>query len=274
MASHHDVSLSSFGEMHVRNLSTIAFLSTFLGLSPNAMAMQVICPPLVREGMIEFAASYTQKTGIPVIVKADVMGKILDDIKAAPGDVVLLPSSLMETLAKDGGVKADTRQKIGRVEIASAVRPGVPHPDISTVTKLSNTLRSARTVAYTQPGPPRNSMEAGIIDRILHRPDFSGAHLITVTTGSGVSALAKGDADMALQVTPEIMSRKDVELVGPLPPELAAHIDVDAAISANAADPQQAMDLIRYLTRPEAAQEWKKFGLNRQDLSDAQNPRR
>lgn len=239
------------------------FLSVFLVLSPSAMAVEVICPPLVKEGLTEFASDYTAKTGVPVTVKSDVMGKIMGDIKVGPADVILLPSGLMEGLAKDQGVKVRTRQKLGRVEIALAVRPGAPHPDISTVAKFSAALKSAKSVAYTQPGPPRNSMEAGIIDRMLHRPEFSGAHLITVTTGSGVTALAKGDADMALQVTPEIISRKDIELVGPLPSALAAHIDVDAAVAPNATDSHAALDFIRYLTRPEAAADWKKFGLDR-----------
>jgi len=247
----------------VKNRCVVAFSFLLLGIPTGALAMQVICPPLVREGMTEFATAYTQKTGIPVTVKAVVMGKIMDDIKAGPADIVLLPPKLMEALAKDSGIKAGTRQKIGRVEIALAVRPGAPHPDISTVAKLSNALRSAKTVAYTQPGPPRNSMEAGIIDHFLHEPAFSGAHLMTVTTGSGITALAKGDADMALQVTPEITSRKDVELVGPLPPELDAHIDVEGAVSGTSTDSQAALDFLHYLTRREAVDEWKRFGLDR-----------
>ena len=229
----------------MRNISVIVFLSALVALPTSALGMQVICPPLVREAITDFATSYTQKTGIPVTVKADVMGKIMDDIKTGPADIVLLPPNLMEVLAKGNGIKIETRQTIGRVEIALAVRPGAPHPDFSTVTRLSNALRGAGTVAYAQPGPPHNSMEAGIIDRMLHEPESSGAHLITVTTGSGVTALAKGEADMALQVAPEIISRKDVELVGALPPELTAHIDVEAAVSASSTDARAALDFIR-----------------------------
>lgn len=254
---------SSDWEAPLRTLCAVVFLSSLFALSQVAMGMEVVCPPLVREGIADFAASYTQKTGVPVTVKADVMGKIMGDIKAGPADVILLPSGLMEGLAKNHGLQEGTRQKIGRVEISLAVRPGMPHPDISTVAKLANALRSARAVAYTKPGPPRNSMEAGIIDHILQRPEFSGVHLLTVTTGSGVSALAKGDADMALQVTPEITSRKDVELVGALPPDLDAHIDVDVAVSRDAANTEAASDFIRYITRGKAAEDWKKFGLVR-----------
>ena len=244
----------------MRNLSTFAFLAVFIVLPTAALGMQVICPPLVRQGVSDMAAAYTRTTGVPVTVKADVMGKIMGDIQAGPADVVLLPANLMDTLAAGHGIKDGTRRKLGRVEIALAVRPHAAHPDISTVTKLRDALRKAGAVAYTQPGPPRNSMEAGIIDKILHRPEFSGVRLKPMAIGSGIAALGKGEADMALQVTPEIIFRKDVELVGPLPPELGAHIDVDAAISAGSTS-TQAADFIRYLTGPQAAQDWKKFGL-------------
>ena len=247
----------------MNKFSTIVFVSALLALPSAAMAMDVICPPLARDGIADLAAAYTQKTGIPVTVKAVVMGKIMDDIKAGPVDVILLPSILMEKLQTDQGLQAGSRQKLGRMEIGLAVRPGMPHPDISTVEKFASALKKAAAVAYTQPGPPRYSMEAGIIDQMLHRPEFSGVHLMPITTDSGITALAKGNADMALQATSAIVSRKDVELVGALPPELGAHIDLDVASAPKAADAKAALDFIHYITRQEAAENWKRFGVNR-----------
>ena len=232
-----------------------ALLTAWLALPADAMALEVICPPMMRAGLADFATSFTKQTGIPVTVKVSPMGKIVDDIKAGPADVFLLPDGLMTSFAKGAG------QKLGRMEIALAVRPGAPHPDISTVDKMAASLKSARTVAYTQPGPPRFSMEAEMIDQILHRPEFTGVHLMTTTTSSGVDALAKGDADMAIQATSAFISHKDVELVGSLPPELKAHIDFEVAVAPLAADAKTATDFVRYLTRPEAA--WDKFGLKR-----------
>jgi len=240
-------------------------LSAVLIAPAGAAELQVVCPPLVRDGMKELAGAYTQQTGMAVAIRSDVMGKIMGDIETGTpaADVVLLPPDLMDALVKNNGVKSGTRVPVGRVEIALAVRPGAPHPDISTVGKLRAVLLDAKTLAYTQPGPPRNSMEAGIIDRILHRPDFAGVHTMTVTTGSGVSALAKGDSDLAMQVVPEITAMPGIELVGPLPPELGAHIDTEIAVSDRSSDPANASAFFRYITQPEAAAVWKKFGLDR-----------
>jgi len=249
----------------MRTACAVLLLSAALAASAQAAGLVVVCPPLVRDGMMDFAAAYTKDTGVAVSVRADVMGKIMDDIKTGEpaADVVLLPPDLMAALDKDGGTRAGSRRLLGRVEIALAVRAGAPHPDISSIEKLRAALLAARTFVYTRPGPPRNSMEAGIIDGLMHRPDFAGVHSMTIADGSGVSALAKGDGDLAMQVVPEVNAQKGVELVGPLPAELGAHIDTEMAVSAHAGDPAAADAFIRYITRPEAAAEWKKFGLDR-----------
>jgi molybdate transport system substrate-binding protein len=236
----------------MRNFSAALF-AAWLAFAPDAVALEVITPPMMRQGITDFATSFTKQTGTPVTVKVSPMGKIMADIKAGPADVILLPAHLMASLAKG--------QKLGRMEIALAVRPGAPHPDISTVDKMAAALKGAKAVAYTQPGPPRFSMEAEMIDRILHRPEFAGVNLMTTTTRSGVDALGTGDADMAVQATSAFLARKDVELVGPLPPELKAHIDFEAAVAPNAADTKAAADFVAYVTRPDAA--WSKFGLKR-----------
>jgi molybdate transport system substrate-binding protein len=106
-------------------------------------------------------------------------------------------------------------------------------------------------------------MEAGIIDAILKRPDFAGVHATSPAIGEGGEALAHGEGDMALQLIPEILNQRNIELVGPLPSELGAHMDGAAAVSARATDAKDALAFIRYITRPEATAVWKAKGLDR-----------
>ncbi|HWU56527.1 MAG TPA: substrate-binding domain-containing protein [Rhizomicrobium sp.] len=248
----------------MRSLAVAFLLSA--SVLPACADIVVVCPPLVRDGLQDFAATYTKTTGKAVSVRADVMGKIMDDIAGgvpAP-DVVLLPPNLMNSLASQGGIRPQTRTQVGRVEIALAVRAGAPHPDISTVSKLKAVLHNAQLVVYTQPGPPRNSMEAGIIDGLMHRPEFADTRTKTIADSSGISALANGEGDMAMQVVPAVTAQRGVELVGPLPPELGAHIDTETAVSTRSSNIAEAAEFVRYITRPDAAPEWKKFGLDRQ----------
>ena len=57
--------------------------------------------------------------------------------------------------------------------------------------------------------------------------------------------------------------RDRIELVGPLPRELAAWIDMSTAVSARSSQTDESLAFIRYITRPEATPLWKSKGLNR-----------
>jgi molybdate transport system substrate-binding protein len=251
--------------MRSYSLAIATLLAISLVSGADAAELQVFCPPLVRDGLDKLAVAFTEQTGTHVSVKSEVMGKLVVDVRTGTPDVVLLPPDMMDALDKDGGVKAGSRVPLARVEIALAVRAGAHHPDISTVEKTRAALDEAKALVYSEPGPPRNSMEAGIIARMLARPEFAAVHARPVpqANGSGVVALARGDGDMTLQVIPEILPHKEVELVGPLPAELGAHIDTVAAVSSRAANPDEAGAFLRYITRPEATAIWKEAGINR-----------
>ncbi|HWY60586.1 MAG TPA: substrate-binding domain-containing protein [Rhizomicrobium sp.] len=227
--------------------------------------IRVLSPGVVyNAGLLDLAASFTRKTGIKVYVLPDLMGKIMGDIKTRtpPPDVIFLPMDLMSSLALDDGIVPGTFTPLGRVEIGLAVKEGAPHPDISTVDKLVAALKNARQVMVSDPAGGM-SLEAGIIDGLLKRPEFAGIHAVVSTNGEGGQALARGEGDMALQLVCEITPYPQISLVGALPPELDAHIDNAAAVAAHAVNVKDAKAFIRYITRSEAAGVWKAKGLNR-----------
>lgn len=161
----------------------------------------------------------------------------------------------------------DTFTPIGRVEFGLAVPRGAPHPDISTVDKLAAVLKSAKEVMRSNPGknpsPNRGSMVALIIDQMLKRPEFAGVNSKISTKGEGGEALARGEGDMALQAICEILPHPEIELVGPLPPELYVHMDMAAAVNSRAVDEKDARAFIAFITAPENRAVWKKRGVDR-----------
>ena len=108
------------------------------------------------------------------------------------------------------------------------------------------------------------SMVAKVIeDKVIKRPEFAGVHSPVSTQGEGGQALVRGEGDMALQAICEILPYKEIELVGPLPRDLAAWIDISTAISARAAHGGDGQAFIKYLLRPESSPVWKAKGLER-----------
>jgi len=243
----------------------LAFLLAVAAMPAGAAEISVLMPPIIANaGFKELSATYTKDTGNTLATKVDEMGKLTDDIKAASPapDVIFLPTDQMSALEKSGGIKPGSRMPLGRVEIGLAVRPGAPHPDISTVAKLAAVLKAAKSVVYSNPAG--GSLQAHIIDEMLKRPEFAGVNKMISTKGNGAAALARGEAEMALQLEGELIGHEGLELVGPLPQELGASIDTETAVPAAAAHADEGLAFVRYITRPEADAVWKSHGLARQ----------
>jgi molybdate transport system substrate-binding protein len=230
-----------------------------------AADIRVISPGVVHDaGLLDLAAAYTKQTGKKVAVTLVGMGTIVNAIQTTspPADVIMLPFELMSTLALDGGVVPGTFTPLGRSPMGLAVRAGAPHPDISTVEKLAAALRGAKAVMRSNPAT--GSMVAKVIeDKVIKRPEFAGVNSPVSTRGEGGQALARGEGDMAIQTICQILPHKQIELVGPLPRELGAWIDMATAVSARALHRDDALAFIKYLLRPESNAMWKAKGFER-----------
>ena len=250
--------------MTLRTILLSVFLSLFAAGGADA-EIQILAPPVVANaGLKEIAAAFTQKTGIAVAVRSLELLRIAANTTAQPTDIVFLTPSLMDGLAKANTIKRDSLADVGRVNIGLAVRTGTAHPDISTVEKLIAALRAAKGVVYSNPDPARGSLGALMIDRLLGRPEFSGVHGVISSKGNGASGLINGEGDMALQFESEILTHKEIELVGALPQELGAYVDISVAVTEKSSSAAEAQSFIKFITGPQSASLWAAGGLTPQ----------
>lgn len=221
-----------------------------------AVELRIISPGIVYNAALgELVADYNKKSGNTVIIVHGTMDKIIGQAKSdtPPADVVGLPPDLMNTLYLDGGIVGATYTPLGRGELGLAVKKGAPKPDISTVAKLAQAM-NGRTVMVND--PKGGTMQGVMIEGILKRPEFAGAHVTPSSRGEGAAALARGEGDMAVQLVQEILNKPEIEVVAPLPVELGGHIDAVLAVSSRSTHPREAADFIKFLTRPEAKAAW------------------
>jgi molybdate transport system substrate-binding protein len=239
-----------------------AALVALTATAVQAADIRVLAPGFVYNSALkELAADFTKQTGVNVIVTEVGMNVALNQMKTATpaADVVALPSDLMNTLALDGGIVTASYTPLGRDELGLAVKKGAPKPDISTVDKLAAVLKSGGTIEVND--PKGGTMQATIIDGILKRPEFAGAHVVSPARGEGAAALARGEGDMAIQLVPEILNKPPIDLVAPLPVELGGHMDAMLAVSSRSADQKNAMAFIKFLARPESKVAWTAKGM-------------
>jgi molybdate transport system substrate-binding protein len=245
--------------MTFRTASLSVLLSLFV-IGAARAEIQILAPPVVSNaGLKDIAAAFTQKTGIATTIRSLELLKIAENTTAQPTDIVFLTTSLMDGLVKANSVKRET--EVGRVNIGLAVRAGAAHPDISTVEKLIAALKARKAVVYSNPDPARGSLGAAIIDRLLKRPDFSTVHGVISSKGNGAAGLINGEGDAALQFESEILPHKEIELVGSLPQELGAYVDISVAVTEKTSSAADAQAFVKFITSPENASLWTAGGL-------------
>jgi len=147
---------------------------------------------------------------------------------------------------------------LGHILVGVGVKAGAKVPDISTPEKFRAALLAAKGVAYAD---PKAGTSAGkIIDQFLSAPEFAKIKRVPVQ-GLAVTALANGQADIALQMLPELAANRDVALAGPVPEIYGARVDFSAAIAVQTIDAVAAQAFISFLTNPQNAPAWKNNGL-------------
>lgn len=217
----------------------------------HAAPLTVLGPASIVPGAKVLAAQFTSRTGIAVSVEGGSRQKVLDAVAGGTGDVILLPAADLKGLA---GVSAAT--PLAAVPVGVAVKAGAPVPDISTPPAFAATLTAARGVAYADPSAGTSA--GRLIDAMLNAPAYANVHRVPVK-GLAVTGLASGQADIALQLLPELANDPSVHLAGPVPTGLA--VDFAAATVTASQSRDDARKFVAFIAGADAAAAWTTEGL-------------
>src|SRR5690606_9340865 len=165
-------------------------------------------------------------------------------------DVALLGDEAMERLIERGHVDASSRRLLARNGIGLAVRAGAPRPDIATTEALVRCLRAARSVAYTSEGAS-GMYFAGLIDRLGIGAEVR-AKARTQPGGLIGELVAAGEAELAIQQTPELLAVPGIDVVGPLPDAVQKMSTTAAGVFSDSKAGAAATQLIAFLAGPVA----------------------
>lgn len=208
-------------------------------------------------GLRTLAAAWTAETGKQVTIVGGTVTRARDNVKnKVPGDLVLLP--LPELTEVKANLKPGLFTPIGRVNFGLAVKAGAPHPDISSMPKFIAVLKGASGVGFTDPA--RGSAAGKMVAELLARPEFAGVKPMPIAGTPGL-AIARDGIPYALGPISEEVTVPGVEVVGVMPKEIEMHFDYTAAVTAYAAQPDEAAAFLVYITRAQARPAWKETGV-------------
>lgn len=189
--------------------------------------------------------AYEKSTGNTVSISADSAKAMVAKIKAGEsGDIVILGSGAVKELVEAGIVTAASRRAFARAVVGVGVRKGAPHPDISSVDALRNTLLTAKSIAHTVHGA--SGMYIPTLLEKLGIAEQMKAKTVTRPGGYIGTVVVAGEAELALQQIPELLAVPGLEVVGPLPAAVQKTLETSVGLFTKSAHAAAAEEMIRF----------------------------
>ena len=175
--------------------------------------------------------------------------------RGEPADVVIMNRAGLDELIVQGRIVAGTDVDVAQTYLGMAVRAGAPKPDISTVDAFKQTLLRAKSVTF-------DSSTTGIYLTTKLFPRLGIAdELARKSTTTGVTAVASGDAEIAVQPVSELLPVKGIDFVGTVPAEVQYVAVFAAAVVAGSKDIERSKQLIAFIASERVTAALKKNGM-------------
>jgi len=135
-------------------------------------------------------------------------------IRGVAADIVILSREGLNDLAAANRIAAHSDIDVAKTPLGLAVRAGAPKPDISTVEGFKKALLQAKSITY-----PSSTTGIYMATQLFPRLGIADA-VIPKSSNAGIAAVAKGEAEIAIQPVSELLHVPGTDFVGTLPKEI------------------------------------------------------
>jgi len=254
-----------------RTMSRLAAIAVFLiaqaGLA-RAAEVKVFSTIGVQAALEELAPKFEKATGNKLDITWATAAILVKRVQAGEtADLMVLTKQSLDALTKDNKATTGSDAILASSGMAVVVKKGAPKPDISTPDAFKQTLLNAKSIAYSDPaaGGASGVHFAKVIDRLGIADQVKAKTKHPPPSGNSANLVVAGEAQLAIQQEPEVMSVAGVDMVGPLPGDLNNITVYAAGIGAGSQQSDAANALIRFLHAPEAQAVFKAKGLKPAD---------
>ena len=242
------------------------FVALLLVGTPKAVMaadIAVYCSNGFRAVMEDLVPRFEQSTSNRVKVTYGLSTDLARRIEGDDAfDLAILTPALIETLAQQGRVIANSRSALARSPIGIATKHGSAAPDLRTADSLTRVLRAAKSIGYAKEGASAAFFLATVERLGLSRELAS--RIVAAASGAAVGAsIAKGDLDLGVLPVSEILPIAGIDVAGTFPGDLAGFITMTAGVSAHATNPLAARALIEFLSTPSSEAVLRTRGMER-----------
>jgi molybdate transport system substrate-binding protein len=225
----------------------------------HAADISVMASVAFKDAYLEMVPAFERATGHKVTTQWVPTVEIMRRIKADESvDLVLMANNGIVELTRLGKLEPGSSVAFVKSGIGMASRAGSPRLDVSSADALKRTLLSAKSIAYST--GPSGTYLAGLFERMGIADAIKAK--TTLVQGEPVGALvARGDAEIGFQQIPEILPVAGIQYLGPLPADIQQTTVFVSGLHSGSQQAQAARAWVKYLTTPEAAVLYRKYGM-------------
>jgi molybdate transport system substrate-binding protein len=246
-------------------LAVVLACTAYLISSPaDAVEIKILCASGMREVVSELQPQLGRVVGQEVSISFGEAGDLRKRIQGGEiAEVTILPRIVLDQVLADGNIVLGTTIDIAQSSIGIGVRKNGPKPDISSAEKFKQVMLAANAVVVTDPASGGVAgvhvadvfRQLGIMDQLAPK--------LKLTRGQrNAQFVAKGDADIAVQLSNEIRMVPGIEFI-PFPQEFGRTFVFSAGLGSKAKDASIGRAILQFLAGPETAAVVQAKGMDR-----------
>jgi len=230
----------------------------------SAAEIKVFSTIGVQAALEELTPKFEKETGNKLTITWGTAAILVKKIQAGESaDLLVLTKQGLDELIKGNKVAPGSDASFASSGMGVVVKHGAPKPDIATPESYKQALLKAKAIAYSNPAHggasgvffAKSLERMGIADQVKDKTKFPPP------SGNAANLVVSGEAELAVQQEPEVMSVSGVDIVGPPPGDLNNITTYSAGVPPDSKEPNGAKALIKFLKTPEAAAVYKARGL-------------
>ena len=247
--------------MNLCSALTVFVLTTaFAPSPPQDKTLRIWTARALATVLAEVGSEFERTAGFRLDVTSDLPPAFERRLSAGERvDVVITGSAVLDEWIAKGRIVPGTRTDLARSGIGVGVRQGARLPDIGSTEAFTRALLNAKSIAYLKVG---SGLQVDTIVERLGIADAIRAKVRRPDTDIVSELVSKGEVELGIVVTTQILTTPGVALAGPLPPELQSYHTFTAGVSAQSTVAGPALDLIRFLSGPVARRVMERQGMD------------
>lgn len=215
-------------------------------------SLKILSAGAVKRGVATIAADFERESGNTVRVEFATAPEIRKRVaEGETADVIVAPPAVMDEIAKQGKIVAESRGFVGRSRMGVVVHATAAVPALGDTAAFKRALLGARAVVHNKAS---SGIYAAKLLEMLGLKDALGSRIVVVETGSAIMeyVAAHPPSAIGLAQISEVMVLIDkgcaVRLAAPLPDEIQNVTSYDAAATRSSRAPDAAQKLAASLS--------------------------